>query len=487
MTSNLAGLEPAPVWKLFETICSIPHPSGHEAALANALKGIAENHGLAVRSDAVGNLRIDRKPATGLENAPVVLLQAHLDMVPQKLTSSKFDFEKDPILPIIKDGWVQSASGTTLGGDDGAGVATAMALLLDPELKCGPLSAIFTVSEEVGLDGARGLSADFLKGDFLLNLDSEEEGLLYIGCAGGARLAIESEIPFVPTPDDRVGVNCSVENLAGGHSGTDIQLKRGNAVILLARLLEALPELEVASISGGGLSNAIPRDAFATGAIPTEIFETLPQRAEIIKQKFTQEFDAPPAFSIKVTKAPLPRKVWDKSFQATTIQLLATCPNGPATLDKTWNVVRTSSNLASVQTEAGKLKIISSQRSLNDVERKNMTTTIIEHFSPVGGEAQESDAYPGWDPNPNSILLQVATSLYHNLFNQDPKIQIIHAGLECGIISGIAPKLQLISFGPTLLHPHSPSEKLEIASVERFYRYLRELVVKLSKLKLTDK
>ena len=305
MNSQLAKLEPAPVWRLFDAICAIPHPSGHETRLAAALAALAEKNGLAVRIDVTGNLRIDRPASPGFEDSPMILLQGHLDMVPQALATVDFDFTREPIPPVVEDGWVRSAAGTTLGSDDGIGVAAAMALLLDPGLKCGPLAGVFTVSEEVGLNGALALSAEFLKGEFLLNLDSEEEGQLYIGCAGGARLEIDVELPQMAVPPGYTGLCCEIKNLAGGHSGVDIHLRRGNAVAFLARLLEKLPEFEVAALSGGTLDNVIPREAVAFGAADPARLAALRLRAANLALEFAREFDAPPDFAVELRPAVL--------------------------------------------------------------------------------------------------------------------------------------------------------------------------------------
>ena len=454
MNSQLAKLEPAPVWRLFDAICAIPHPSGHETRLAAALAALAEKNGLAVQIDVTGNLRIDRPASPGFEDSPQILLQGHLDMVPQALATVDFDFTREPIPLTVEDGWVRSAAGTTLGSDDGIGVAAAMALLLDPELKCGPLAGVFTVSEEVGLNGALALSAEFLKGDFLLNLDSEEEGQLYIGCAGGARLEIDVELPQAAVPPGYTGLCCEIKNLAGGHSGVDIHLRRGNAVAFLARLLEKMPEFEVAALSGGTLDNVIRR-------IHGRMRAPGWRRA------------------IAAWPAVLPERVWERSFREKLVALLATCPNGVRSMDRALDVVRTSTNLAAVKTDGAQLKIRTSQRSLVDAERQKLTDEIAAHFAPAGGRPTVDNSYPGWEPDPESELLRTAESLYRELFGTPPQVKVIHAGLECGILAGINPALQMISFGPTLIHPHSPSEKLNIASVGRFYEFLRKLVSQL--------
>lgn len=476
---KLGSLSPAPVWEIFEMICSIPHPSGHEAALAEALAAAARERGLAVRRDAAGNLRIDRAAAPGFESAPVVLLQAHLDMVPQTAPGVKFDFLTDPIPPEIRGEWVVSGAGTTLGSDNGIGVAAAVALLFDPAWRGGALAGVFTVSEEVGLNGALALSPEMLEGTYLLNLDSEEEGELYLGCAGGARLTLTFDVVFQPVSAGMTGVRCTVGGMAGGHSGCNIADRRGNAIRLLARLLERSPELLVASFDGGTCDNAIPREAAVCGALPADGVEPFRTRAEAFAREAAGEFDAPPEFRIEVEAAPLPERVWREAFRDRVLGALTGCPDGPTAFDSALGVVRTSSNLASVRSEGERLIVATSQRGQIDAERAALTEAIAQRFRAAGGAAAVSHAYPGWEPRLDSRLFSTAASLYRELFGKRPEPKVIHAGLECGILSGINPKLEILSFGPTLENPHSPGERLDIASVGRFWRFLRELISRL--------
>lgn len=476
---KLGSLSPAPVWEIFEMICSIPHPSGHEAALAEALAAAARERGLAVRRDAAGNLRIDRAAAPGFESAPVVLLQAHLDMVPQTAPGVTFDFLTDPIPPEIRGEWVVSGAGTTLGSDNGIGVAAAVALLFDPAWRGGALAGVFTVSEEVGLNGALALSPEMLEGTYLLNLDSEEEGELYLGCAGGARLTLTFDASFRPVPAGMTGVRCTVGGMAGGHSGCNIADRRGNAIRLLARLLERSPELLIASFDGGTCDNAIPREAAVCGALPADGVDRFRARAEAFAREAAGEFDAPPEFRIVVESAPLPERVWREEFRARVLGALTGCSDGVVAYDSALGVVRTSSNLASVRSEGERLVVATSQRSLIDAERAALTDAIADRFRAAGAAAAVSHAYPGWEPRQESRLFSTAASLYRELFGKRPEPKVIHAGLECGILSGINPKLEILSFGPTLENPHSPGERLDIASVGRFWKFLRELILRL--------
>lgn len=476
---KLSSLSPAPVWEIFEMICSIPHPSGHEAALAEALAAAAEERGLAVRRDAAGNLRIDRAAAPGFESAPAVLLQAHLDMVPQTAPGVEFDFLADPIPPEIRGEWVVSGAGTTLGSDNGIGVAAAVALLFDPAWRGGALAGVFTVSEEVGLNGALALSPEMLEGTYLLNLDSEEEGELYLGCAGGARLTLTFDAAFQPVPAGMAGIRCTVGGLAGGHSGCNIADRRGNAIRLLARLLERSPEFLPAAFDGGTCDNAIPREAAACGAVPADGVESFRVRAEEFAREAAGEFDAPPEFRIEVEAAPLPERVWRVEFRDRLLGALTGCPDGAVAFDSALGVVRTSSNLASVRSEGERLVVATSQRSQIDAERAALSGAIAERFRAAGATAALSHVYPGWEPRPDSRLFSTAASLYRELFGRRPEPKVIHAGLECGILSGINPKLEILSFGPTLENPHSPGERLDIASVGRFWKFLRELISRL--------
>lgn len=476
---KLNSLSPAPVWEVFGKICSIPHPSGHEEALAEALAAAARERGLAVRRDAAGNLRIDRAAAPGFESAPAVLLQAHLDMVPQTAPGVKFDFLSDPIPPEIRGEWVVSGAGTTLGADNGIGVAAAVALLFDPSWRGGPLAGVFTVSEEVGLNGALALSPEMLEGTFLLNLDSEEEGELYLGCAGGARLTLTFDASFRAVPAGMAGVRCTVGGMAGGHSGCNIADRRGNAIRLLARLLESTPEFAPATFDGGSCDNAIPRDATATGALPAGGLESFRARAAAFAREAAGEFDAPPEFRIEVEAAPLPEQVWREEFRARLLGALANSPDGVVAFDSALGVVRTSSNLASVRSEGERLVVATSQRSQIDAERAALTEAIAERFRAAGATAAVSHTYPGWEPRLDSRLFSTAAALYRELFGRKPEPKVIHAGLECGILSGINPRLEILSFGPTLENPHSPGERLDIASVGRFWTFLRELILRL--------
>ncbi len=466
----------AELWRHFEEICAIPHPSGHERALAQHLARAARDNGLKAEIDPAGNLRIERPASPGCETRPRIILQAHLDMVPQAADGTEFNFRTSSIPLKVEGGFLRSSLPTTLGGDDGAGVAAALALLFDRKLEAGPLAGVFTVSEEVGLNGALALDPAFLDGDYLLNLDSEDEGEICIGCAGGARMEADFPLNWHDTPAGTTGIRVEITGLAGGHSGINIDDRRGNAVLYLARLLELLPELAVAALSGGTLDNVIPREAIAMTAAPEAQLPELRLRAANFGLKLAEEFDAPPEFTVALRPAARPARVWEPELQHRIIHALAHCPNGALAHDRRLHIVRTSSNLAAVHSNGDTLAVRTSQRSLSDQERAKLTQELVKQFTAAGAIPRIDNCYPGWEPQPNSRLLEQAQERHAACFGHPAAITVIHAGLECGILSGKRPGLQLISFGPTLHDPHSPAERLDIASTERFFLYLKDLV-----------
>lgn len=468
-------LEPEAVWRIFSMLCGIPHPSGHEGKLADAIAELAAKSGLKVRRDAYGNLRIDRPASPGFETRPAVILQGHLDMVPQAAPETEFDFTAEPIPVVVEGGFVRSSAGTTLGADNGLGVASALALLLDESFRSGPLAAVFTLSEEVGLNGAMALDPAFLAGDFLLNLDSEEEGMLYIGCAGGARLEASIPLEYKTTPAGYASARLRVSGLAGGHSGCNIADRRGNAVQFLGLAL-LTGAMRVASMQGGSLDNAIPRDAEAIVVLNPESWEEIRLALAELEQRLQGTFDLPDTFSITLSEAQRPERIWKKSVHEQAVCALAGCPDGVLEMDERFGIPYTSTNLAAVFEREGRLVFRSSQRSFSDAQRREATAGVISHFEAIGAETVVDNEYPGWTPSTKSKLLEKAVALYAELFGRKPEVRVIHAGLECGIFAGKRPGLQMLSLGPTVLDPHSPSERADIASVERFHSFLGALV-----------
>lgn len=474
----LEQLQPQLLWRHFEQICAIPHPSYHEAALIKKLEEFADRQGLQHLRDRVGNLII-RKPASpGNEQAPGVVLQSHLDMVPQKSDDSDHDFVNDPILPRIVDGWVL-ATGTTLGADNGIGVAAILAVLEANDLEHGPLEALLTVNEESGMDGARGLEPGLLNGSLLLNLDSEQEAELYVGCAGGIDATAEIELnrkQVTVTTDETIIVKLIVRGLQGGHSGLDINLGRANANQLLAQLLQQLEsELPLALIDfdGGSLRNAIARraEALIQTSTPIEVIRSAVARVKAeLQQQYSQ---SEPQLDIGVLQTDAQQPPLSSDAQQQLLTAVLQCPHGMIRMHPQLDgVVETSNNLARVKIADNRAQLQCLARSADESQRNALCQQIQSALTPMSATVSFDGAYPGWTPELASPLLQTMQQQHQQLFGQQADIRVIHAGLECGLLAAAYPHWQMISFGPTICFPHSPAEKVEIASVERFWRYL---------------
>ena len=456
----------------FGLICSIPHPSGHEKQLAETLKALAEKKGFAAKMDSAGNLRIDRPAAKGLENAPRIILQGHLDMVPKAAPGKEFDFTTQPIKLIEENGYLH-ADGTTLGADNGAGAASALAILFDPELKAGPLSGVFTISEEIGLIGANEIDPEMLEGDWLFNLDSGDYHNFCIGCAGGARLSFE--IPFAVKKADGNAFSIQLGGLKGGHAGVRIHEKRGNALILLSQFLQKIDCHSVSSLNGGSADNAIPADAVAEIVSPLT-FEQLEKAAEDFRKESAATFDAPESYHIRIAEIPVPETVIEPELMSQFIKLTATVPNEVFEQDSKLNIVKTSSNFASVHTENGLITVHTSQRSLEDSARENMTELIRNHFAPLNPHLSISGIYPGWPANAESGPIRFASGIHQEIFGNQPGIYALHAGLETGAFAKKNPALQIISFGPEEDEIHTEQERLHLEHYEEFNQLLRTLI-----------
>lgn len=482
MSNDLTSLRPEKLWKHFSQILTIPHGSGNEKALASHILNLARSWGLGARQDKVGNVVV-RKPASpGKENSPGVVLQAHLDMVCEKNSDVAHDFLKDPILARIEGDWVK-ASGTTLGADNGIGLAACLAVLEDRTINHGPLECLFTVDEETGLTGAFKLGRDMLQGKLLLNLDSEEEGTFTIGCAGGA----DSEITLPLARKKKKSSNqvlIKISGLRGGHSGLDINLGRGNALKLLGRMLALASEkfrLELVSLNGGSKRNAIPREAWAIVAIEPKtrksLFNFLKKEFETLKSEY------------RVTEPELNydlRDSVDSDFPLTVesqnrlLRLVLTLPHGVISMHpQIAGLVETSSNLAIVNSEHRKARIICNSRSsvLTALEATRLVIRSACYLA--GARVVQPQGYPAWTPNLDSPLLAKMVEIYRNLFQKEPEVKAVHAGLECGIIGEKYPGMDMISFGPTIKYPHSPDEMVNINSVEKFWQFLLEVLNKL--------
>ncbi|MBR2115951.1 MAG: aminoacyl-histidine dipeptidase [Alistipes sp.] len=474
MNRDFSALCPALVWKHFAAICNIPHPSHHEEKIRQYVVDFAEAQGLEYKVDEANNVYV-RKPATvGMENRKGIVIQAHLDMVPQKNNDKVFDFENDPIEAYIDGEWV-TANGTTLGADNGIGAAAILAVLEDKTLVHGEVEALFTATEETGMDGAFGLKGGLLKGDILLNLDSETEGELYVGCAGGLDANITLPYTAEAAPAGYVAYSVEVKGLKGGHSGIQIGYQRANANRELFRLLNHTAcDARLASVDGGGLRNAIPREATAVVLVSeadTAAFEAEVAQAE--KTLVAEFANIEDSISVKCTKCQMPTTVIPAQVAEKLAKAVIGAPNGVVKMSvEMEGLVQTSSNLARVVSDGSVVKIQCLLRSSVNSEKHALGEAIKGVFELAGATVELSGDYDGWKPNMESPILHTMLASYESLYGVKPAVMAIHAGLECGIIGGKYEGLDMISFGPTICFPHSPDEKVEIASVEKFYSFL---------------
>lgn len=481
MGNILGHLKPEAIWKHFEEICNIPHPSKFEKGMIDYVVNFAKQNYLEYEVDDAGNVII-RKPATaGMENRKGVILQGHLDMVPQANSDVKHDFTKDPILPRIEDEWVK-ASGTTLGADNGIGVSTTLAILESKDIAHGPIEALFTVDEETGMTGAFALKPGFLKGEILMNLDSEDEGELFIGCAGGTNANITFKYKKTPAIKNAAAYKITVKGLKGGHSGCDIHLGRGNSNKILFRFLRNAQKdfgLRLAKVEGGNLRNAIPREAMAVVLIPKDKAKDLEWAIEEYTQVVKKELaTAEPDLNISFEKTKPPKNVIDKNTQKNLINAICACPNEVIRMSNDMpGLVETSTNLAIVKLDDKKneIKVHCLLRSSVDTAKTALEQMVESVFELAGAKEIIFDGqYPGWKPNPNSPILNTMLEVYEKMFGKKPAIKAIHAGLECGLIGGVFPNLDMISFGPTIKYPHSPDEQCNIDTVQKFWDFLVE-------------
>ncbi|MEI4549058.1 aminoacyl-histidine dipeptidase [Pseudoalteromonas spongiae] len=476
--TQLSQLSPQPLWQIFEKICSIPHPSKHEQKISAWIQQFATELGLDVKEDKVGNLII-KKPATiGMENRKGVILQAHMDMVPQKNNDKEHDFINDPIEAYVDGDWV-TANGTTLGADNGIGLSASLAVLASKDIQHGPLEVLVTIDEEAGMTGAFGLEAGWLEGDILLNTDSEDEGEVYMGCAGGIDVNIELPIEWEATDTTKSAVNVSLNGLKGGHSGVDIHLGRANANKLLVRTLSLLDiDFAIANLQGGSLRNAIPREAEVTLVIDGQDKDTLVNALKDINSLFLAELSkVEPNILLSLTDAPLPEKQLAKVSQSAVINSISGCVNGVIRMSDTIDgIVETSTNLGVVLTNENAVSVKCLVRSLIDSARTNTQNMIASTFSLAGASVTFTGAYPGWEPKDDSEIKDILRETYQGMFGTLPKIMVIHAGLECGLFKDAYPHWDMVSFGPTIRFPHSPDEKVKIDTVEPFFNLLVEVL-----------
>jgi dipeptidase D len=479
---EIKDLEPHLLWQFFDRITQIPRPSKKEDKIVHFLLDFAEQQGLEVKKDKANNVLI-RKPASpGKENLKTVILQSHVDMVCEKNADVNFNFETDPIQTYTDNGWIK-AKGTTLGGDDGIGVAAALAILASKDIEHGPVECLFTTDEETGLTGAYALSKDFLTGgDILVNLDSEEWGEFCIGCAGGKNTTGTFHYTKTVTPAGYFWFEVQVGGLNGGHSGSDINAGLGNANKIITRYLWTLLQecpLLLANIDGGNLHNAIAREAKATAGVPVAFKEKAVAWLNILQTHVSAELaKTDKNVKLSINSAEKPVYCMDAETGSKLLNALYVLPHGVMGMShEIAGLVETSTNLASVKMKENETIVITtSQRSSTESLKVDVANQVTAVFLQAGAEVSATDGYPGWKPNPDSTVLKISKTLFEKLFGKEPKVIAIHAGLECGLFFEKNPKLDMISCGPTILGAHSPDERLEIATVEKWWKLLLELL-----------
>lgn len=473
-------LRPAVVFHYFDEVCQVPRPSKKEEKIRAYLLDFAKKHNLEAKTDEAGNVLIKKAASAGMENLKTVILQSHIDMVCEKNKDTEHNFETDPIQTYIDGEWLR-AKGTTLGADNGIGVATELAVLASDDIKHGPIECLFTVDEETGLTGAFALKEGFMNGDILLNLDSEDDGELFIGCAGGANTTAIYPFPTEKVPQGWFFFRVSVKGLTGGHSGDDISKNRANANKLLNRFLVQTMQkygMRLADIEGGNLHNAIPREAHALCAVPMEYKEAVRVDLNIFISEIENEYSATePNLSMDLeSEAPVEYVMEQKAMERFLLSIYAVHHGVYAMSQDIPGLVETSSNLASIKVCDGTIKVVTSQRSSILSSRKDMSQMVSAAFILGGATVTTGEGYPGWKPNPSSEILKIAVESYKKLFGVEPKVKAIHAGLECGLFLQKYPSLDMVSFGPTLRGVHSPDERMLIPTVEKFWNHLLDIL-----------
>nr|WP_321451890.1 aminoacyl-histidine dipeptidase [uncultured Carboxylicivirga sp.] len=477
---KLSNLEPKVVWDYFEEICQVPRISKKEEKIIQFLLDFAEKHNLEAKKDHIGNVLISKPATSGFENVKSVVLQSHMDMVCEKNNDTKFNFETDAIQPMVEGDWVK-ANGTTLGADDGIGIATQMAILTATDIEHGPIECLFTVDEETGLTGAFELKEGFFNSRVLLNLDSEDEGELFIGCAGGVDTIAEFPFEYEKTPENGFAFKVTVSGLKGGHSGDDIEKGLGNANKILNRYLWEMQrdcDMRLASIDGGNLRNAIAREASAVCIVPQKYKE--PARIALnlffhdvqMEHKVTE-----PELRMKLESVDLPEKMIDEETQKRLLNALYACPHGVIAMSRDIEgLVETSTNLASVKVVDNSIIVTTSQRSSVESSKDDIANMVESVFTLAGAKVTHSDGYPGWTPNTDSEILKITKDSYIQLFEKEPLVRAIHAGLECGLFLEKYPGMDMVSFGPTIKGAHSPDERINIETVQKFWKHLLDVL-----------
>ncbi len=480
----IKGLKPSILWQRFYEITQVPRPSKKEEKILAHMKRLFKELNISFKEDKYGNI-VASVPATpGYEKAPAIVLQGHVDMVCEKNKETKHDFENDPITMVRDNGWIK-AKGTTLGSDNGIGVAAALSIITDKDVTHGPIEILLTVDEETGLTGATKLQPGLISGKILLNMDSEEDGAFYVGCAGGKDTLGSFSIEYENLPQGFFAYELMVTGLKGGHSGLDINQGRANGIKILARTLNQLNRFDyrIAKIDGGSLRNAIPRESEALIFINKKDYAEIEKTLSDFEKKAVVEFktaDAALKINFKEVNENFP-KVFTKSFSDKIVNTLLALPHGVIMMSKDIpDLVETSTNVATIKIDGDKLTIGTSQRSSVESAKKYIGESVQSVFSLAGAKIEMTDGYPGWKPNLDSKILKISKSVFKNLFHKEPAIKAIHAGLECGILEGKNPGLDMISFGPTIMGAHSPDEKVNIETVEKFYSLLKGILKELA-------
>ncbi|GAB2899972.1 aminoacyl-histidine dipeptidase [Microbulbifer echini] len=482
--SNIAELNPSPLWKHFAKLCEIPHPSKHEDRVVEYIVEFAKNRGLEVQLDQIGNVILKKQATPGMEDRQTLALQSHVDMVPQKNADTNHDFLIDPIKPYVDGEWV-TAEGTTLGADNGIGVAAILALLESRDIPHPALEALLTIDEEAGMTGAKNLKPGYFEADLLLNLDTEDEGELYIGCAGGVDVNVTLPYSVEPLEANDRAFKLIVRGLRGGHSGLDIDKGRGNANKIANRIIDsalrALPLLRIASLDGGSLRNAIPRESFSTLVVPSSAQTQLQEIVERESIHIAREFDNEVGLEVRLETCETPANTMDTASQLKLIRAIRSCPNGVERMSTALDgIADTSNNLARVVTVEKdgqhQAQIQCLVRSLSDTARDQHGLDVAATFELAGAQAKLENAYPGWTPNPTSPLLALMKNVYREMTGEDAEVKVIHAGLECGLLAKPYPNWDMVSFGPTIRRAHSPEERVHIQSVANFWDYFIQVV-----------
>ncbi|MFO7621221.1 MAG: aminoacyl-histidine dipeptidase [Bacteroidales bacterium] len=480
--SLLAELDPVPVWTFFEEICKIPRLSKNEEKIRKYLIGFAKKHNLESKEDSVGNILIVRPASPGIENRKTVVLQSHMDMVGEKNSDYHHNWSSDPIKPVIEGEWV-TAKVTTLGADDGIGIAAQLAILADKTLKAGRIEALFTVDEETGMTGATNLNPGFFTGRILLNLDSEDEGILFIGCAGGMDTVGTLKYDPVKVSRELSAFEISISGLHGGHSGDEIHKGYANAIKLMNRLLRTLSnqfEISLSRFDGGNLRNAIPREAFAEILFDESLADQIRRTVDNIQTDMSAEFGVvEKEMKITIKVVARPSLSLDMQTQTRLLDAITCCPHGViAWSAEMEDLVETSTNLASIRfSDNNTIKIVTTQRSSLASAKADAAATVASCLKLAGAGVAHSDGYPGWKPSLRSEILRITRESYTRLFGKEPMVRAIHAGLECGLIYEKFEGIDMISFGPTIRGAHTPEEKIEIKTVQMFWDLLTDVLM----------